>query len=262
MAVSTLVRDFGIGRRVRSCRRPVSAGNCVTACELVVFTDGAADPVPPEHANAGCLLSTAASGSWLGRAFPGAKIGLRSMRGIWQVRRRRIGAQRPGRPFTTSPRPNWSRPMRIVARSVLARTRGYAPVASSTRSPTDSRPSAQTGTSRHFLIHLREINRTEERTLNQRVGGSSPSRRTVSDLGLCRSQVIFSCPICPRAGSVLARVFLGRSCAAVKLSRIGLDQSGEWSRPLRWTLWARLESPIAMSSRSVISAGSGHSSGR
>jgi hypothetical protein len=40
----------------------VGVGNCVTACELVVFTDKAADPVPPEHANAACLLSTAASG--------------------------------------------------------------------------------------------------------------------------------------------------------------------------------------------------------
>jgi hypothetical protein len=29
--------------------------------------------------------------------------------------------------------------------------------------------------------------------------------------------------ICPLAGSVLARVFFGRSCAAVKFGRIGLD---------------------------------------
>jgi hypothetical protein len=61
--------------------------------------------------------------------------------------------------------------------------------------------------------------------LIHRVGGSSPSRRTMSDLVLYRSQITFLCPICPVAGSVLARVFFGWSCAAVKLGRIGLDQS-------------------------------------
>jgi hypothetical protein len=56
----------------------------------------------------------------------------------------------------------------------------------------------------------------EQRTLNPRVRGSSPWRRTRSDLGLYRFQVIFLCPICPVAGSVLARVFFRGPRAAAK----------------------------------------------
>jgi hypothetical protein len=72
------------------------------------------------------------------------------------------------------PQPDWSRPIRVGAPSVLARKRRYAPVASGTRSPADSRPSAQHGTSRHSLIN----------SLNLRVRGSSPWRRTRSDLAV------------------------------------------------------------------------------
>ncbi len=46
----------------------------------------------------------------------------------------------------------------------------------------------------------------EQQTLNLRVRGSSPWRRTHSDLGFYRSGSDVVCPICPHVGSVLARV--------------------------------------------------------
>src|SRR6202034_1277839 len=45
----------------------------------------------------------------------------------------------------------------------------------------------------------------EQRTLNPRVRGSSPWRRTRPDLGFLHSRSFFACPVCPRAGSMLAR---------------------------------------------------------
>ena len=45
----------------------------------------------------------------------------------------------------------------------------------------------------------------EQRTLNPRVRGSSPWRRTRTDLGFYRSGSFFMCPFCPHVGSVLAR---------------------------------------------------------
>ena len=45
----------------------------------------------------------------------------------------------------------------------------------------------------------------EQRTLNPRVRGSSPWRRTRTDLGFYKLQVIFSCPFCPHVCSTFAR---------------------------------------------------------
>ena len=61
--------------------------------------------------------------------------------------------------------------------------------------------------------------RTEQRTLNPRVRGSSPWRRTRSDLGFCHSRSFFMCPFCPHAGSVVAENLIrpggsGRSVSA------------------------------------------------
>jgi hypothetical protein len=42
-------------------------------------------------------------------------------------------------------------------------------------------------------------------TLNPRVRGSSPWRRTRIDLGFCRFRSFFMCPFCPHVGSALAR---------------------------------------------------------
>jgi hypothetical protein len=65
---------------------------------------------------------------------------------------------RPGRrAVRPASRPDWSRPVRTVARSTLARKHRYAPVASGTGSPSDSRPAALNGTSRHNLIDIREL---------------------------------------------------------------------------------------------------------
>jgi hypothetical protein len=55
----------------------------------------------------------------------------------------------------------------------------------------------------HYPIQFSQINRIQELTLNSRVRGSSPCRRTVLTWGLSL-QVLFMCPFCPRAGSVLA----------------------------------------------------------
>ena len=70
--------------------------------------------------------------------------------------------------------------------------------------------------------------RTEQRTLNPRVRGSSPWRRTRDDLGLYRPQVFFLCPVCPDFAAVLAPCLLGGRMLAggrlVKNGPIGLDQ--------------------------------------
>ena len=49
----------------------------------------------------------------------------------------------------------------------------------------------------------------EQRTLNPRVRGSSPWRRTRSDLGFYRPRSFFMCPVCPGFPAVLAPCSLG-----------------------------------------------------
>jgi hypothetical protein len=68
--------------------------------------------------------------------------------------------------------------------------------------------------------------RTEQRTLNPRVRGSSPWRRTRPDLGFHRPKVFFTCPVCPHAGSVLARRSDVGGPTACQISK-------DWSRPAR-----------------------------
>jgi hypothetical protein len=63
-------------------------------------------------------------------------------------------------------------------------------------------------------------NQTEQRTLNPRVPGSSPWRRTRTDLGFRRSRSFLMCPVCPYVGSVFAAV--GRAVAA------GLVRPAHW----------------------------------
>ena len=57
----------------------------------------------------------------------------------------------------------------------------------------------------HSVLHAPLAQLAEQRTLNPRVRGSSPWRRTRTDLGFCRSRSFFMCPFCPRGGSVFAR---------------------------------------------------------
>jgi hypothetical protein len=61
---------------------------------------------------------------------------------------------------------------------------------------------AGVGIARHQVM---EKNQTDQRTLNPRVRGSSPWRRTRSDLGFHDSRSFFSCPFCPLGCSVVAR---------------------------------------------------------
>jgi hypothetical protein len=71
----------------------------------------------------------------------------------------------------------------------------------------------------------------EQRTLNPRVRGSSPWRRTRSDLGFYQFQVIFMCPVCPGFLPMLAPCLLGGRMLGpgwlVQFGSIGLDQSEE-----------------------------------
>jgi hypothetical protein len=70
---------------------------------------------------------------------------------------------------------------------------------------------------------------SEQRTLNPRVRGSSPWRRTRDDLGFYSSRLFFMCPVCPGSPPVLAPCLLvGRMLGPgwlVHFRRIGLDQS-------------------------------------
>jgi hypothetical protein len=58
----------------------------------------------------------------------------------------------------------------------------------------------------HSVLHAPLAQLAEQQTLNLRVRGSSPWRRTHSDLGFYRSRSFFVCPVCPLVGSMLARV--------------------------------------------------------
>ena len=110
-----------------------------------------------------------------------------------------------------------------------------------------------------FWQQLRENKRTEQRTLNPRVRGSSPWRRTRSDLGFHDSRSFFMCPFCPHVCSAFARVHGPSNPGLVKTGhpapapapappRSRLDQ---WSRPSARAPGAHPESPIPMPSRSV-----------
>ena len=93
------------------------------------------------------------------------------------------------------PRLWWSRPMPADVCSMFARMPRYAPAASGIRSESRIPAIGQNGSSRHVSAPSgtrSEGNlRTEQRTLNPRVRGSSPWRRTRSDLGLYRSRSFF-----------------------------------------------------------------------
>jgi hypothetical protein len=92
----------------------------------------------------------------------------------------------------------------------------------------------------------------EQRTLNPRVRGSSPWRRTRTDLGFYKDQVVFSCPFCPHVCSMFARAHGPSDPGLVKNgpsgARCGGNRSGaassrtagaapgsldQWSRPSR-----------------------------
>ena len=94
---------------------------------------------------------------------------------------------------------------------MFARMSRYPPAARGIHSPLWIQATAQNGTSRQVpgicRPQFREKNRIEKRTLNPRVRGSSPWRRTRFDLGFYCSRSFFMCPFCPHVGSVFAREF-------------------------------------------------------
>jgi hypothetical protein len=75
----------------------------------------------------------------------------------------------------------------------------------------------------------------EQRTLNPRVRGSSPWRRTRSDLGFHHPRSFLMCPFCPHVCSMFARVHGPSNPGVVKNGPSGPDAApgrlDQWSRP-------------------------------
>ena len=83
----------------------------------------------------------------------------------------------------------------------------------------------------HSVLKAPLAQLAEQRTLNPRVRGSSPWRRTRSDLGFYRSRSFFMRPVCPGFSGVLAPCLLGGRMLGpgrlVQFQLIGLDQSNQ-----------------------------------
>ena len=111
------------------------------------------------------------------------------------------------------PRLWWSRPMPADVCSMFARMPRYAPAASGIRSESRIPATGQNGSSRHFSAPSgtrSEGNlRTEQRTLNPRVRGSSPWRRTCFDLGFHRSRSFLCVRFVPMFAPCLLALLAG-----------------------------------------------------
>jgi NADPH:quinone reductase-like Zn-dependent oxidoreductase len=101
---------------------------------------------------------------------------------------------------------------------MFARMPRYGPVELGTHVTSPRGVAVQLRMSLHFCDSSFQKSISEQRTLNPRVRGSSPWRRTRTDLGFI-APGLFMCPFCPRAGSVLAREIgeLARLIAAGEL---------------------------------------------
>jgi hypothetical protein len=92
----------------------------------------------------------------------------------------------------------------------------------------------------HSVLHAPLAQLAEQRTLNPRVRGSSPWRRTRTDLGLYRSRLFFMCPFCPHVRSAFARESRPGSRRACQNCRGGVASDDgqplraldQWSIPL------------------------------
>jgi hypothetical protein len=130
----------------------------------------------------------------------------------------------------------WSRPFRIDVCSVFARMPRYGPAGRGTHVTLPRRVAVQLRTSQHSCDSSLQKTFSEHRTLNPRVRGSSPWRRTRSDLGFHDSRSFFMCPFCPHVCSMFARPHGPSNPGHVKNGPSGrrgaaprsLDQ---WSRP-------------------------------
>ena len=67
----------------------------------------------------------------------------------------------------------------------------------------------------------------EQQTLNLRVRGSSPWRRTRPDLGFHRPRLFFVCPFCPHVCSTFAREFGPSNLRVVNFGPSGAGSGGE-----------------------------------
>ena len=108
----------------------------------------------------------------------------------------------------------------------------------------------------HSVLNAPLAQLAEQRTLNPRVRGSSPWRRTRDDLGFHPSRLFFMCSVCPHVGSMFARELgpgRGGLCEIwPERSLRCLTWVGRWSIPLLGVL--SFDSLIQL--RSVKPAGS------
>jgi hypothetical protein len=126
------------------------------------------------------------------------------------------------------PRAQWSRPMAAHGCSMVARMPRYAPAPSGIHSESRIPATGQNDSSRHVLASFDSSSKSRiefgSGLLISGLGVQVPRGAPYLTWDYTDFRLFFLCPICPVAGSVLARVFFGRSCGAVKLGQIGLDQ--------------------------------------
>ena len=108
-------------------------------------------------------------------------------------------------PWPGHPRPWWSRPAHDDVCSMFARMSRYGPVTGGTTRHPVSRFAVQPGRSQHFPALSDTAYTAEQRTLNLRVRGSSPWRRTHSELGLYPFRALSCSPFRGHGCSTVAR---------------------------------------------------------
>ena len=127
----------------------------------------------------------------------------------------------PYRPWSRRPRPWWSRPVRIDARSMFARTSRHTPAARGIRRPPRIRATAQNGKSRQVpaSLGISSGRRTELSSglLIRGFGVQVPGGAPVLTWGFTASGN-FLCPFCPDFRAVLAPCLLRTGCGPAPLA--------------------------------------------
>jgi hypothetical protein len=135
------------------------------------------------------------------------------------------------------PRLWWSRPMPADVCSMFARMPRYTPAASGIRNESRILATGQNDSSRHVSASpdtsSEQNNRIQERTLNQRVGGSSPSRRTQDDLGFYHPRSFYT--------PDLSGCWLRARAAVFPVAAGALSKTGAPTRPMRFAPSDRLQ---------------------
>jgi hypothetical protein len=94
----------------------------------------------------------------------------------------------------------------------------------------------------HSVLNAPLAQLAEQRTLNPRVRGSSPWRRTRTDLGFHHSRSFFMCPVCPHVGSMFARELGPGRGGLVQSGRIRIAAGAaapDLARPMVYTFARR-----------------------